>query len=168
MSSHLTLGIGILGLLLGTGISVDQAGRPITPAGTDSAEVHAALDQFLRSFEKLDWEPFRTSFSDRATVFFPSAATPGRFDGRPAIEARFEQEFADLRAQGKDGPLYMRLEPCQLHVTVLDKRTALVTFELRNAARLARRSLVFAREPGGWRIRHLHASNVPWPDQPAR
>ena len=168
MNRPLTLGIGTLSVLLCARPSLAQAGKPTTPHASDSAEVHLALKRFLRAFENLEWEPFRTSFSDDATVFFPSAATPNRFVGRAAIEARFQQEFADIRAQARGGPPYMRLEPRGLQVSVLDSRTALVTFELRNAVRLARRSLVLVRETGGWRIRHLHASNVPWPDQPTR
>ena len=168
MNRSLVVGIGVLGVLCGARSTLAQAGERTTLAPSDSAEVHAALHRFLRAFENLEWEPFRTSFADEATVFFPSAATPGRFEGRAAIEARFQQEFADIRAQATGGPPYMRLVPRGLQVTVLESHTALVTFELRNAVRLARRSLVLVREPPGWRIRHLHASNVPWPDEPAQ
>jgi hypothetical protein len=39
----------------------------------------------------------------------------------------------------------------------------LATFELRNAERLSRRTVVFRREGDTWRIVHLHASNVAMP-----
>ena len=39
-------------------------------------------------------------------------------------------------------------------------RAAVATFQLRNEQRLARRTILFKRTAGGWRIAHLHASNV--------
>jgi ketosteroid isomerase-like protein len=143
-----------------------QAGaQPVT---TDSAGVAAALNAFLRAFENLDWERFRTSFTDDATVFFPSAGTPDQFEGRAAIEARFRKEFTTIRNEAHGGPPYMQLAPLGLYIEILDGGTALVTFSLHNRVRFARRTLILVRQPTGWRIRHLHASNVPWPDQPAR
>jgi SnoaL-like protein len=162
------LGLGVLGVVLAARAGLAQADASAGPSSADSTGVHAALNAFLRSFENLDWEHFRASFTEHATVFFPSAATPDRFEGRAAIEARFQQEFAGIRAQASGGPPYMRLEPIGLQLEMLDDRTALVTFELHSAVRVARRSILFVRTPAGWRIRHLHASNVPWPDQPAR
>lgn len=141
--------------------------RPAPPA-SDSAEVAAALDRFLRAFERLDWDTFRQSFADDATVFYPSAATPERHEGRAAFEARFQREFADIRAGAPGGPPYMELRPLDLGIRVLAPGVASVTFELRNDRRHARRTIVFRRDGAAWRIAHLHASNVPWPDQPAR
>jgi len=39
----------------------------------------------------------------------------------------------------------------------------IVSFTLRNAERIARRTLVFKKVGGDWLIVHLHASNVPRP-----
>ena len=47
---------------------------------------------------------------------------------------------------------------------MLDNEAAIVTFELRSAERRARRTFIFRRDNGAWRVAHLHASNVPWPD----
>jgi len=38
---------------------------------------------------------------------------------------------------------------------------AVTSFHLRNDERTARRTIVFKRVDGAWRIAHLHASNVP-------
>jgi len=42
-----------------------------------------------------------------------------------------------------------------------------VTFHLRNAERIARRSLVLERAGGEWKIAHLHASSVALPNPSA-
>ena len=60
----------------------------------------------------------------------------------------------------------MELRPQDLEIRVLSPGVANVTFELKNERRHGRRSMVFRREGTAWHIVHLHASNVPWPDQP--
>lgn len=134
--------------------------RPIDRTA-DEAEVRACLDRFLRDFENLRWDPFRATFTDDACVFFPSAATPETKCGREAVEARFSREFDSIRA---GAPPYMKLEPQNLTVRSLSNDTVLVHFMLENKSRIARRTMVFVRQGGEWRITHLHASNVPWPD----
>jgi ketosteroid isomerase-like protein len=141
-------------------LAPDSATNP-----SDSVAVADALHSFLTAFENLDWETFRSSFADDACVFFPSATTPDVFCGRSAVEARFRIEFASIREAASSGPPYMQLHPDSLKIQVLDRGTALVTFELHNIIRIARRSLVFAKRQRAWRIIHLHASNVPWPDE---
>lgn len=136
--------------------------RPVDRAN-DEAEVRARLDRFLRDFEKLRWDPFRTPFTEDACVFFPSAATPETKCGRDAVEARFTREFDSIRA-GAAAPPYMKLEPQNLTVRSFSNDTVLVHFMLANKSRVARRTMVFVRQGGEWRITHLHASNVPWPD----
>lgn len=132
---------------------------------SDSSAVAATLDNFLRVFERLDWEQFRRSFSDSAVVFFPSQRTPREFAGRAAVEARFRHEFDIIRAQsGASAPPYMHLEPHDLRITILSHEYALVTFTLLNSSRTGRRTILFRREGTEWRIWHLHASNAPWPD----
>ena len=42
------------------------------PAAVD-ADVRQALARFIRAFDDLDWENFRLSFDDNATVFYPRA-----------------------------------------------------------------------------------------------
>jgi len=68
-------------LALPVGAQSSQAAR------SDSAAVASALHRFLTAFENLDWEPFRDSFSDSATVFHPAANLPKRVTGRGAIDS---------------------------------------------------------------------------------
>lgn len=45
---------------------------PLAMAKDDKeAEVKAALAKFVQAFDNLDWEIFRASFADNATVFHP-------------------------------------------------------------------------------------------------
>jgi ketosteroid isomerase-like protein len=142
-------------------------GQAITPrraADTwrlgDSTAVAAALSHFLTAFENLDWAPFRASFSDSATIFQPAPEMPERVTGPRGIDSTFRAVFANIRSHAIGGPPYQRLVPIDLRIQPLSPGLVLVTFELRNAERLARRTVVFRRESIGWRILHLHASNV--------
>lgn len=124
------------------------------------AEVKTTVDRFLRAFENLDWPAFRAAFADDATVFFPTPEPPRRFDGRAAVDAQFERVFEAIRKDAS-GPPYHRLQPEALTIDMLGDSAALVSFELHNAVRIARRTLVLRRIGEEWRIVHLHASNVP-------
>jgi uncharacterized protein (TIGR02246 family) len=128
---------------------------------TEETAVRTALQRFLKAFEDLDWETFRASFADDATAFFPVPGWPDRSDGRAAIEERFRQVFAETRAAAPSGPPYHRLEPEQLAIQLVGPDAAVTSFHLRNDERIARRTIVFKRIDGAWRIAHLHASNVP-------
>lgn len=130
-------------------------------AAASEAEVRAALAEFLSAFEQLDWERFRRCFDDAATVFFPAPTSPDRSDGRPAFEARFTEVFAQVRRAASGGPPFQRLTPEDLRVEMLGAEAAIATFHLRNAERLARRTVVLRKREAGWRIVHLHATNVP-------
>ncbi len=131
-----------------------------TPIDAET-EVRAALALFLAAFENLDWDRFRLCFDDAATVFFPSPTPPDRSDARAAFEARFTDVFAQIRKAVPSGPPFQRLAPEDLHVEVLGVDAAVATFHLRNAERLARRTVVMAKRGATWRIVHLHATNVP-------
>lgn len=124
-------------------------------------QVKQATDQFLRAFENLDMARFIQCFSDDATVFFPIPEPPSRFDGREAIQSHFQEVFAAIR-QGSSSstPPFHHLVPEHLQVQLVDDTAAIVTFQMTNAERAARRTLVFVKCGGNWLIVHLHASNV--------
>jgi len=125
-------------------------------------EVRAVVDRFLRAFESLDMQSFIHCFANDATVFFPIPEPPRRFDGKGAIQAQFEQVFAAIRQSStSSSPPFHRLVPENLRVQLLSDGSAVVTFQLSSAERIARRTLVFSRRGGTWLIVHLHASNVP-------
>jgi ketosteroid isomerase-like protein len=126
------------------------------------AEVQVAFKQFARAFEDLDWEKFRTSFADDATVFFPRGV-PERADGRAHYEANFKAVFEQLR-KGKTSPPYHLIRPINLETQLLGNDVAIITFHLDDRpGMLNRRTIVFNREPDGWKIVHLHASEVGLP-----
>jgi len=143
----------------GVAIGLNAAQRQTARGAADSA-VETALERFLAAFENLDWEGFRAAFDDDATAFFPTPEPPQRFEGRAAVEAQFQRVFNALRTTAPSGPPFQRLVPEELRIDQIGTDTAVATFHLRNEQRLARRTIVFRRTARGWRIAHLHASNV--------
>lgn len=140
--------------------AAEPSSRP-DPAVQEQA-VTLLTSRFLRSFENLDLDAFMACFAPDATVFFPSPESPGRFDGQAAIRDNFAKVFAAIRQASKaTAPPYHRLAPERLSLKVLSADSAVVTFELVNEERLARRTLVLTATPNGWLIEHLHASNMP-------
>ncbi len=126
----------------------------------EESAVRAFVLEFLQAFENLDMPRFIDCFADDATVFFPVPEPPSRVDGKAAIRARFEAVFAAIRRGAPDGPPYHRLVPEDLAVQAVGGESAVATFHLRNAQRIARRTLVLRRDGERWRIVHLHASNA--------
>jgi ketosteroid isomerase-like protein len=120
-----------------------------------------AAQTFLRDFENLDWDRFRQSFADDATVFFPVPEPPRRFSGRAEIERQFRRVFAAIRANSTSAAApFHRLSPVGLHCSPISTDAALVSFTLENEQRVGRRTLIWRRIGNRWRITHLHASNV--------
>ena len=62
-------------------------------------------------------------------------------------------------AEGMPNPL--SIDPQDLDIRVLGE-AALATFHLADESGLGRRSVVFRRQGGEWKILHVHASNVRW------
>ena len=123
-----------------------------------NVEVKLFLERFIRAFDDLDWETFRQSFSDDATVFYPRAV-PERANGRAEFEKSFKVIFDQIRA-GREKPPYMDLQPRNLTKQLFGD-IAIVTFHLDDRAGFVnRRTIVLRRTPAGWKIVHLHASEV--------
>jgi len=122
-------------------------------------ELNAAIEGFLVAFRNLDWEPFRASFAEDATVFFPqTAGVVERADGKGQIEEVFSRVFERARAQ-KAEPPYLHIEPSDVRIQSFGN-VAIVTFHLDDPGVFGRRSVVFENREGQWLIVHLHASNV--------
>src|SRR3989304_5408871 len=79
----------------------------------DVAVIRAAADHFLRVFDDLDWELFRTCWASEPSVFGPSDDTPERVNGRTEVEAGFRRFFDEVRAE-TPGPPYLHLHPREL------------------------------------------------------
>lgn len=139
----------------------EGAGRgAITSDGIDG--VVGTLQTFLTAFATLDWEPFRHCFADDATAFFPLVNHPERAEGRDQIEQLFRGVFERARVSAISGPPYLALQPGDLSIRRMGE-SALVTFHLHDPDVLCRRTLILQRLAEGWKIVHLHASNLPAP-----
>ena len=122
-------------------------------------QVQSAADAFIKAFNNLDWEPFRNSFADDATLFFPSATmAAARANGRTEIEAIFKTSFETTRKQ-KEGPPYLNIEPKDMRIR-MSGDVAIVTFHLGGKDSLGRRTVIFEKQKGRWLIVHIHASTM--------
>lgn len=129
------------------------------------SEVREELAKFIRAFDDLDWESFRLAFDDNATVFYPRAF-PERANGRPEFEKTFRTVFEQIR-DGKSAAPYMDIQPREMRIQLLEN-VAIVTFHLDDGAGfLNRRTIVLSKTGKGWKIVHLHASEVPLGTAPA-
>ncbi len=121
-------------------------------------EVQKTLATFIQAFDNLDWENFRLAFADDATVFYPRTL-PRRADGRLEVERNFRQVFEQIRGGKSKGP-YMDLQPRNLKIQIAGD-VAIVTFHLEDRPGfLNRRTVILRNLGGGWKIIHLHASEV--------
>jgi ketosteroid isomerase-like protein len=126
--------------------------RPADP------DVRAALAHFIRAFDDLDWENFRLAFDDSATVFYPRAM-PQRANGRGEFEKAFKSVFQLIRG-AKTAPPYMDIQPKDLRIQLFGD-VAIATFHLDDRPGfLNRRTIVLNKTEKGWKIVHLHASEV--------
>jgi len=126
-------------------------------ADSNSMAVQNAADVWVAAFNNLEWETFRNSFSDDATVFFPFVQVPRRATGRAEVESLFKQ-FFDAARKRKSSPPYQNIDPKDAHIQMLDKDAAIFTFHLPGDESFNRRTLVFQKQKGKWLIAHLHAS----------
>lgn len=146
--------------LLASACQQPRAHVPIAPASPsrDHAELVQAAEHFLSVFDNMEWEPFRAAWASSPSVFFPFRDTPERVEGA-AVASRFRVFFDEVRG-AREGPPYLRLQPQQLRAEVMGS-TGLVTFMLgRSPGAVGRRTLLFVREDGRWKLAHMHASNT--------
>lgn len=126
--------------------------------GREHAELVQAAEHFLRVFDNMEWEPFRAAWSSTPSTFFPFRDTPERVDGA-AVANRFLVFFDEIKAT-REGPPYLRLNSQHFRAEVIGT-SGLVTFTLgRPPGNIGRRTLLFVREGGQWKLAHLHASNM--------
>ena len=98
-----------------------------TPTSRDKEPaVRAFLAEFISALDNLEWDKFRNSFTDDATVFYPRGAA-NRANGRVQFEQHFRLVFEQIRAGRTSGP-NMDLEPRDLRVQIIGN-AAIVTFQ---------------------------------------
>jgi ketosteroid isomerase-like protein len=139
-------------------------GPSASPPGSSQAtgDVEAAARTFLSAFNGLDMPAFLDCFADDATVIHPPSGPPRTFpkrlQGKTEIARTFQIVFDEIRrASGRSTPPYQNIQPQELLVQHYDD-VAIATFHLGTDARRGRRTLVFRRLGGDWKIVHLHAS----------
>jgi ketosteroid isomerase-like protein len=151
------VGSTFLFLLCSLLMSATVFGQGKAPKSAES-EVREALAKFIQSFDNLDWDGFRSAFDDDATVFYPRAF-PERASGRSEFEKTFKVVFEQIRS-GKTSAPYMDIQPKDMNLQILGD-CAIATFHLDDRVGfLNRRTIVLTRTRAGWKIVHLHASEV--------
>jgi len=129
-----------------------------TRSTREQEEVREALANFVVAFDNLNWETFRLAFSDDATVFYPRAF-PERANGRVEFEKTFKVVFDQIRGN-KSKPPYMHIQPKEMRIQTFGN-VAIATFHLDDRVGfLNRRTIVLHKTNDGWKIVHLHASEV--------
>jgi len=144
----------VLGCLTLALLNAPAQAAPSDAAAAD--DPRPAFEHFIAAFNALDWNSFRASFADDASVFnpdIPEVVSLHRLDGRAEIERVFHAVFA----AGSGGP---HIVPQELRIQRFDG-TAVITFEFtRGHGAFGRRTVVMTRDNGRWLIVHIHASNV--------
>lgn len=121
-------------------------------------QVQETLSRFVRAFDDLDWETFRLAFDDDATVFYPRAF-PERATGRAEFEKTFKTVFEQIRGRRTSAP-YMDIQPREMKIQLFGN-LAIATFHLDDKTGFVnRRTIVLHKNEHGWKIVHLHASEV--------
>jgi ketosteroid isomerase-like protein len=127
------------------------------------SDVRETLADFIQAFDNLEWDKFRSFFADDATVFYPREF-PGRAEGREQFEKYFRKVFDRIRAGRTQAP-YMDIQPRDLKLQITGDIT-IATFQLDDRPGfLNRRTIVLQKQKSGWKIVHLHASEVATPVQ---
>lgn len=118
-------------------------------ARSDSA---AAMRDWLDALNALDETRVVAAFAEDATAFFPTASAE-RVDGKDAIAAVFHEYFKGNTKKTNIVPEDLRVQR--------SGDVAVITFDVHNPSAVSRRTFVWRRDGRGWRIVHLHASNMP-------
>lgn len=145
------------------GLALTSFCLPAYGQPASETEVRATLNNFIQAFDNLEWDAFRMAFDDNATVFYPRAF-PQRANGRAEYEQTLKKVFEQIRGN-KTKPPYMDIQPRELKIQMF-RDVAIVTFHLDDRPGfLNRRTIVLHKTPAGWKIVHLHASEVSLPAQ---
>jgi ketosteroid isomerase-like protein len=146
--------------LLSHGVSRPQSQQtPDRSAFTGNVE--QVLSTFLVAFDNLDWPSFRVYFASDVTMFHPATPNIKRIDSPEDFEKAWLGVFARIKKQsGRNRPPYMNLQPQDLRIQTLSPEIALATFHLIDGDTTSRRSILFKQYSDGWKIVHLHASNI--------
>lgn len=118
----------------------------------------AVVESFIAAMNRADLDGVMELFTADATAFLPLDGSPGRVQGAPEIAAALAPFFAEVR-RNSDGPEYMHLTAKGVFVQQVDD-VAVATFDAGSGPVTSRRTFVLRRTRAGWRVLHLHASNL--------
>jgi len=122
----------------------------------DSVAVQLSVEKFVTAFNTLQWQPFKNSFTEDATIFFPDWEDAPRKVGSKEIEKTWLEIFPEFKDSANTFKL--DIKPRDMLIQLYGQ-TAVVTFHLGNGEKyLARRTLVMVKRKKEWKIAHLHAS----------
>ena len=131
-------------------------------AASRPGAVEDALARFVTAFENLDWTTFRGCFSANPTMFHPASPNLRRVDSPIEFDKAWQGVFSRIKKNsGRASAPYMKLNSQNVRIERLTPDVALVTFHLADPGIIGRRSLVFQKIDGDWKIVHIHASNLP-------
>jgi hypothetical protein len=135
---------------------------------SSETEVRRVLADFLTAFNNLDWPAFRQCWADQPVVFYPSTVpnpSGKRTENSADFEAAWRRQFDLARntaaKRGVTKAPFQNIEPRDVRVDFPAPTVAVVTFHLgRGEDSIGRRMFVITRTGSGWKITHLHASNL--------
>lgn len=154
------------GVMAAVGLAAAGPAVAAGPEAQAGAQVEAALRAFLTAFENCDLPAMASAFAPEATSFDRTTMSPSgqatiRLDPWRRVAGPPPGMWAvaeNLKKTGS-GPPYQRLEPQDLLIQA-SADMAVCSFHLAGPHLLGRRTIVMAKRPGGWKIIHLHASQV--------
>ena len=122
----------------------------------DSVAVRLSVEKYVVAFNTLQWEPFKNSFTEDATIFFPDWEEAVRKVGIKEIEKTWLEIFPEFKDSANT--LKLDIKPRDMLIQLYGQ-SAVVTFHLGSGEKyLARRTLVMVKRKKEWKIAHLHAS----------
>jgi ketosteroid isomerase-like protein len=135
---------------------------------TPEGQVRHLVADFLTAFNNLDWPAFRQCWNENPVVFYPSLvpnSTGRRTEDLAEFETAWRRQFDLIHdAAAKRGITkapFQNIEPQDVRIDFPAPTAAVVTFHLGpNNNVLGRRMFVIVKTPAGWKITHLHASNL--------
>lgn len=126
------------------------------------AEIRATFEHCMEAFRTLDGAGFDHCLDDHVSLFnpdIPEANTLHLLRGRADVSAYFREMFDGVRAHAPQPRL--DVQPRDVTIEPVGD-SAVVTFEFARADNgYGRRTMVMVHRKAGWKILHIHASNIP-------
>lgn len=141
------------------GTRVELWEPPSNPDPVPHTDVAQAVLGFLAAVDAGEPDALARCFDVEATVYFPFDDTPELVEGRAAVLERFARLFAAWKRRGRVPP-YQGFVATSLVVRAAGPGHALATFVVGIEGAVGRRSVLARQTRDGWRILHLHASNL--------